>query len=130
MHSCRPELDVNVADPERNQLKKYSTLWINLLNFAQQPDFPFELDERFQVSQILKEQLIGAVDYIVFHKLNYSMKGNVDSEEDGSFENEADLVYLQNLVDFLEHVLVEIQPKEDFENLVVFNSYKCNPMWY
>lgn len=119
MHSCRPELVVNVNDPERNELKKYSTLWINLLNFAQQPDFPFELDERFQVSQIFKEQLIGAVDYLVFHKLNYSMKENVNNEEDASFENEADLVYLQNLVEFLENVLVEIQPKEDFENLVI-----------
>lgn len=122
MHSCRPELVVNVTDPDRNELTKYSTLWIKLLNFAQQSDFPFELEDRFQVSQILKEQLINAVDYIIFQKLNYSMKENVNGEEDQSFEKEPDLVYLQNLVEFLEHVLVEIQPKEDFENLVSFKS--------
>ena len=55
IHSCRPELVV--TDPERNELKKYSTLWTGLLNFNQQPDFPFELDERFQVSQILNGRL-------------------------------------------------------------------------
>lgn len=74
IRSTRPELD-------SDSVKKYTSLWITLINFSGQANLPFSLEERAYVSAILDEQLVSAVSTII-SRLDLSTSEENSSEDE------------------------------------------------
>ncbi|KAI9558578.1 hypothetical protein GHT06_015366 [Daphnia sinensis] len=115
IRSTRPELD-------SDSVKKYTYLWITLMNFAGQENLPYSLEKRAYVSAILDEQLVSAVSTII-GRLDLSTSEEKSSEDElkAGFlpSNPADWQLFHNLVDLLEGLLNAVEPKERLQNSLI-----------
>uniref|UniRef100_A0A0P6IJU2 non-specific serine/threonine protein kinase n=1 Tax=Daphnia magna TaxID=35525 RepID=A0A0P6IJU2_9CRUS len=115
IRSTRPELD-------SDSVKKYTSLWITLINFSGQANLPFSLEERAYVSAILDEQLVSAVSTII-SRLDLSTSEENSSEDEFKAEylpsNPADWQLFHNLVDLLEGLLKAVEPMERLQNSLI-----------
>lgn len=73
IRSSRPEMD----NPD---LKKYSSLWSDLMNFSRHVNLPLTLETHVSVTEHLDQQLIASLSSII-KRLNFEIEGTEKSLE-------------------------------------------------